>query len=111
VSTNALVTISVPAQVCTLGYFVTQTIATNVIVLGAWPRFSDIRVLTNGTVALTLNQFPGHTNIIEAASNLAAPSSTNWIPLATNATADGVWTFIDPFRSNFVRRFYRGREP
>jgi hypothetical protein len=108
VATNTPVSISVPVAVLDSGITNKQTLSKNVIVLGVWPRFTAIRVLTNGTVALTLNQFPAHTNIIEAATNLAPPSI--WTPLATNAPPNGVWDFFDPFRSNFVRRFYRGRE-
>jgi hypothetical protein len=105
VTSNTIVTLMAPYSFA--GY---QTnAATNVTVLNVFPNFSNPKLQTNGTLALTLNGFPGHTNIIEAATNLAPPPPV-WLPLGTNASTNGVWDFTDSFRSNFIRRFYRARE-
>jgi hypothetical protein len=73
------------------------------------PTFTSFKALTNGTFSLTLSGFPGKTNIIEAATNLAPPPNV-WVALGTNAGTNGIWNFTDAFRSNFSRRFYRARQ-
>jgi hypothetical protein len=45
-----------------------------------------------------------------AGSNYVIQASTdmvNWVPIATNTPATGLWNFTDGQSTNFVRRFYR----
>jgi len=45
-----------------------------------------------------------------AGSNYVLQASTdmvNWVPIATNTPATGLWNFTDGQSTNFMRRFYR----
>ncbi len=82
---------------------------TNVTVLNLPPP-----VLTNVTLSdgagfvFTIVGVPGRSNVVEAATNLSPP--VFWLPLATNAPANGSFTFTNFSRTNTPVRFYRARE-
>jgi hypothetical protein len=48
---------------------------------------------------------PGHTNIVEASTDLAS-----WTPLTTNVASTGEFMIMDSTATNFSQRFYRVRE-
>jgi len=45
--------------------------------------------------------------VVEATTNLTAPLSPFWTPLATNTLSNGFFYFSDPQWTNYPRRFYR----
>ena len=45
--------------------------------------------------------------VVEASPNLQVGS---WVPLVTNSSSSGQFIFSDTQSSNFVSRFYRGRQ-
>jgi len=105
VTSNTIVSLTAPYSYA--GY--PKDATTNVTVLNLLPVLNNPKLQSDGSLALTLNGFPGRTIIIEATTNFGPPSAA-WVPLGTNATTNAVWNFTDPFRTNFSRRFYRARE-
>jgi alpha-tubulin suppressor-like RCC1 family protein len=63
---------------------------------------------SDGTFQFSLTSAWGQTNVIEASTNLSS-THTFWVPLATNAPANGIWNFSDFSSTNVARRFYRAR--
>jgi hypothetical protein len=116
--------------IATNGVFTTGSVTSNTPVsLGAIYSFAGITsyAFTNVTVAnlppptitntfafgnagfvFTLVGVPGRSNVIEATTNLSAP--VLWLPLITNAPANGSFTYTNFSRTNFPVRFFRARE-
>jgi uncharacterized repeat protein (TIGR03803 family) len=88
----------------------TNNAATNVTVLNLPPpRLTNFTVLPTKQVQFTINGVPGRLHVIEAATNLNAP--TLWTALATSAVSPGgTLIFTDPAAPGLTRRFYRAHE-
>lgn len=57
----------------------------------------------NGVPTVTFAGIPGHTNVVEASTNLV-----NWNAISTNvAGTNGLWQVIDNDATNFLNRYYR----
>lgn len=107
-SVTSNTTVSVMAAYSCAGFL--YSASSNVIVLNLPPpSITGLKLLTNGTLTLSLTGVPGRSHVIEAASNLFAP--VVWVPLNTNA-ADGAGhlTVSNLSRAGFSQRFYRARE-
>jgi hypothetical protein len=72
------------------------------------PTITNLSLLGTDGIVFALNGVPGRSNVIEAATNFAAP--VVWVPLVTNAPANGVFNFTNFSRTNIPVRFYRARE-
>ena len=96
----------------TLAYYfsgITFLTSTNVTVVNLpAPTITNLSLLGNAGIGITLSGVPGRNHVIEAATNLTPPAV--WLPLATNAAANGIFTFTNFSRTNFPVRFYRARE-
>jgi hypothetical protein len=61
---------------------------------------------TNGQVQFTLSGItPGMTNVVQSSLDLS-----NWTSISTNVASSNSFTVVDPFATNFMRRFYRAFE-
>ena len=70
------------------------------------PNIIATGVNLGGGFVLDLAGAPGHTYILETATNLF--SSGIWLPIATNTLGtNGVWQFTDPSAASFPQQFYR----
>jgi hypothetical protein len=50
---------------------------------------------------------PGHTNVLQFATDVAGAGAGSWINLLTNVPSTNQATFLDPAPTNAPRRFYR----
>ncbi len=107
-SVTANTVVSIGAPYACGGY--QYTASTNVTVLNLPPpTLTSLKLLTNGTLTLTLNGVPGRSHVIETTTNLSAP--TVWLPLTTNAVGtNGILSVTNSFGTNALQRFYRARE-
>jgi hypothetical protein len=81
--------------------------STNVTVLHVLPAFTRPLALGNGGLVLTVSNFPGRSNVIEATTNL---SPATWVPMVTNITGTNwVIGYTNFSRTNLSRRFFRAR--
>jgi hypothetical protein len=62
----------------------------------------------NNAFAFTISWATNASVVVEACTNLANPV---WIPIQTNALANGSWQFSEPMQANISGRFYRIRSP
>lgn len=83
---------------------------TNIVVLNLPPPIlNGLKLLANGSFALTLNGVPGRNHVIEAATDLTPP--VVWTSLTTNLTgANGLLNYTNSSTTNFPERFFRARE-
>ncbi len=65
--------------------------------------------LANGQFRFTIIGAAKQTNIIQASTNLASPSS--WVSLSTNVQASNTFTFTDTNAAGMRLRFYRVADP
>jgi len=68
------------------------------------PRFTDIHLAADGSVAMALDGLPGRTYLIEWSTNLVS-----WRPLTTVLVSSGPVNVTDPDAPNYAQRFYRAR--
>jgi hypothetical protein len=88
---------------------VTHYASTNVTVVNLpGPALTNLFLSGNAGVVFTVVGIPGRSNVVEAATNLSPP--VFWIPLVTNAPANGSFSFTNFSRTNMPMRFYRARE-
>ena len=66
------------------------------------PHFFEIRTVTNGVAELSFKIFAGHTNVLEASTNLA-----DWTALKSYSSTNGTLVYCDT--DNLPGRFYRLR--
>lgn len=105
VRSNTVVTLTAPYSCSGLVY----NASTNVTVLNLPPpTITSLIPQANGNLTLSLNGVPGRSHVIEATTNLSAP--TVWVSLITNA-ANGVGILkVTNLSSTFPQRFYRASE-
>ena len=88
---------------------ITSYAFTNVTVLNLpAPTITNLFLFGNAGLVFTLVGVPGRSNVVEAATNLSAPIL--WLPLTTNAPANGLFNYTNFSRTNFPIRFFRARE-
>jgi plastocyanin len=80
----------------------------NVVGVSLSPAALTNAVWTNGDFVFTAVTTPNQTNVVQAATNLAA---ANWLPLDTNVPATNTFTFTDTNATRFPSRFYRVVQP
>ncbi len=90
-----------------------QMLATNAL---GWVTSSPASVLLNNALHLDscVRNCTNHLfqmRLVGAANTnytiLASTDMKNWVPIATNNSPTGLWTFSDGQSTNYVRRFYR----
>jgi hypothetical protein len=105
-TSNTVVSLTAPYACGGLTY----NASTNITVLNLPPPIiASFKLQTNGNLNLLLNGVPGRSHVVEAATNLAAP--TVWVPLITNsADGNGILNITNLSTISFPKRFYRARE-
>lgn len=93
---------------CDFHYSIGMTGVVQVLPSPAIPATLTNASWTNGNFVFTAVTTPNHTNIVQAATNLAAAS---WISLDTNVPATSAFIFTDTKANQFPRRFYRVVQP
>jgi len=83
-----------------------QTVYVDIVLTNTIPTIIGVGGGSNGSVTLSLGGAPGHTYVLEAATNLVPP--VGWEPVDTNTLGtNGLWQFTDTQVTDFPRRFYR----
>ena len=83
---------------------VTNSVANLGVIL--LPQNFSVTVGSGNAVQLQFGGTPGHTYVLQTATNLAPP--VNWLPVITKAaTAGGNWVFTDTNTMPATQRFYR----
>jgi len=68
-------------------------------------RLGTVGLNGSGQFQLQLIGERGTNYILQTSINLS-----NWVSLATNAAANGIWDFVDSYSTNSISRFYRAIE-
>jgi hypothetical protein len=82
-------------------YFGTQFVMDNVTI-GTSPVFTGVRLLTGGSIQLTMTGSSGDVYRVLGSTNLLT-----WQTIASVTNITGIVQFTDPTATNYNRRFYR----
>lgn len=109
--TNTFDVSGVFAYECLNHYFAPfyMTGVVNVVGVTLSPAVLTNAVWTNGNFVFKVLSAANHTNIVQAATNLAAAS--DWVSLDTNVPATNSFIFTDTNAEQFPFRFYRVVNP
>ena len=94
---------------CNNHYFLGMTGAVQVLPLPSSPAVLTNGTWTNGNFVFKVLSTSNQTNIVQAATNLAAAS--DWVSLNTNVPATNNFIFTDTNANQFPLRFYRVVSP